>query len=93
MRFKGHMRKLLANGPQEVPLPTHEELERDCRDGKAVLSVNRINHREFVKAGIRYFVGYSSERDPNYCKKENPRLCRGGSRSLTVPGVRLSTLL
>ena len=28
-----------------------------------------------------------------YCKKENPRLCRGGSRSLTVPGVRLSTLL
>lgn len=66
MRFKGHMRKLLANGPQEVPLPTHEELERDCRDGKAVLSVNRINHREFVKAGIRYFVGYSSERDPNY---------------------------
>ncbi len=30
---------------------------------------------------------------PYYCKKENPRLCRGGSRSLTVPGVRLSTLL
>ncbi|MGB8481478.1 MAG: hypothetical protein WCE63_21945 [Acidobacteriaceae bacterium] len=28
-----------------------------------------------------------------YCKKENPRLCRGGSRSLTVPGVCFSALL
>jgi hypothetical protein len=25
-----------------------------------------------------------------YCNRENPRLCRGGSSSLTFPGVWLS---
>ena len=41
---------------------------------------------------IKHII-YIIQENRTYCKKENPRLCRGGSRSLTVPGVRLSTLL
>jgi aromatic ring-opening dioxygenase catalytic subunit (LigB family) len=29
----------------------------------------------------------------DYYQRENPRLCRGGSNSLTIPGVCLSALL
>ncbi len=41
--------------------PTHDELMGAVRTKKAVLKVNRLNHRQFVMAGVRYFCGWSSE--------------------------------
>jgi hypothetical protein len=54
-----------------MKLPTHDKLIEDVRNHKAVLDVNRVNHREFVKDGVRYFVAWSSERDPNYKRDES----------------------
>ena len=39
-------------------LPTHDELV----EWGALRKVSRINHREFVHDGVRYFVGWSSGR-------------------------------
>ena len=43
-----------------MSLPTYDELERDYQSGLATLPVDKINHREFVRDGIRYFCGWSS---------------------------------
>jgi hypothetical protein len=47
---------------------THDDLIRLYKAGKATLSVDHVNHREFVYNGVRYFVGYSSKRNPCYVK-------------------------
>lgn len=44
--------------------PTEEiynDLEKLYQEGLATLPVNRINHREFVYDGNRYFCGWNSD--------------------------------
>lgn len=43
-------------------LPTYDFLEKEYQNKRATLPIDHINHREFVKDGIRYFCGYSSQR-------------------------------
>lgn len=52
----------LLNTRSQSKLPSYQELERLYRDGKATMPVDHINHREVVYKGVRYFVGWSSEK-------------------------------
>lgn len=46
--------------------PTYAELEKDYQSGRAELVVEHLNHREFVKDGVKYYCGYSSQRAETY---------------------------
>lgn len=41
--------------------PTYEQLEDAHRAHRATLSVDKMNHREFIQDGFRYFCGWSSQ--------------------------------
>ena len=48
---------------------TIDKLESLYREGRATLPVDHVNHREYVYSGVRYFMGWSSQRDTAYVKK------------------------
>ena len=44
---------------------SYDKLGKDYLAGRATMPVDEANHREFVRGGIRYFCGWSSEKHPD----------------------------
>jgi type IV secretory pathway VirB9-like protein len=79
-----------------IEVPTTEKIMEAATGDKDFWVVDVVGNFCFVhpaKAGISSNLNLITDKGNIYYQRENPRLCRGGSNSLTIPGVCLSALL